>query len=181
MFEYDEYEKYLDHDRKIYTGKRYSSNKESIDIMKLIKKGSICYRSMKVRTSDDSKLKKYAGLGVHFSQREFLYWWIIQNRFFKMNISTVGRIDHSKGYYFDNIILQEKSDNSKEARIRNGQNFQSRKVNIFYSGALIAEASSLYQAAQCSKLRKSAIEHQCKKIGNESLYKSNWSFRFASK
>lgn len=54
------------------------------------------------------------GITVKYGAREFVGWWEKELRSFKGKVPTVGRINHSGHYEFSNIVLQDKSDNSKE-------------------------------------------------------------------
>lgn len=67
--------------------------------------------------------EKYFGMkrrsGVNFSVREFIGWWLYNLKRFKGVEPSIGRLDHSKGYSFDNIEIQEMSENSREAILRN--------------------------------------------------------------
>ena len=50
--------------------------------------------------------------------RDFMGWWLKELESFKGTIPTCGRIDHSRGYFWDNIEMQDKSENSREVRQR---------------------------------------------------------------
>ncbi len=65
--------------------------------------------------------KHYGGKGftAEYTSREFVSWWLHNLKTFKGKTATVGRIDHNKGYYFDNITMQCVTENSREAFIRN--------------------------------------------------------------
>ncbi len=59
---------------------------------------------------------------VAYSLDEFVSWWIKQiatRPFWKK--PSCGRIDHDRGYSFDNIELQELSENVKEMLVRRGR------------------------------------------------------------
>ncbi len=58
------------------------------------------------------------GIQVEYSSREFTSWYLEQFKKRDWKQPTVGRIDHSKNYSFDNIEMQERSDNSSECAKR---------------------------------------------------------------
>ena len=61
------------------------------------------------------------GLGVSYSLDEFVSWWTKSlARRSEWKRPTCGRIDHAKGYSFDNIEMQEASENAKEMYHRVG-------------------------------------------------------------
>lgn len=77
-----------------------------------------------VKRCEDQKHELYyrygaRGLTVDYSIEEFVAWWVknIKTRP-KWKRPTCGRVDHDKGYSFDNIEMQECSDNCKEAAQR---------------------------------------------------------------
>ena len=76
--------------------------------------------------------KNYGGKGikVHYSARDFVGWWIENFKTFKGDSATVGRIDHDDDYRFDNIIIQSRSDNSKEVYPRNKKLNQPKKSQL---------------------------------------------------
>lgn len=80
------------------------------------------------------KYKNYGGKGIQvlYSSREFIGWWL-DNIKIKKNwvCPTTGRIDHNGDYCFDNIELQEKSDNTKEQVSRLGPVVSGIKVEMF--------------------------------------------------
>ena len=67
--------------------------------------------------------KTYGALGltVEYSSREFVTWWLHNLEKRKWNKPTCGRIDHSKGYNFSNIEMQESIDNTMEMVDRLGK------------------------------------------------------------
>lgn len=68
------------------------------------------------------------GIKVEYEIQEFIKWWI--HNFYKMSLKqpSVGRIDHSKNYSFDNIEMVERSSNSKEMIARTGGNLRRNPV-----------------------------------------------------
>jgi hypothetical protein len=73
------------------------------------------------------------------SAREFVGWWLNELQTFKGTIPTCGRIDHSKGYSWDNFKMQDMAENSREnaKRIGLGQAGKKRlakRVNVYIKG-----------------------------------------------
>lgn len=121
--------------------------------------------------------KYYGGKGirVEYSSREFVSWWLfnINGREFKK--PTTGRVDHDKSYSFDNIEIQEQSENSKERQRRLGPGIATygktkpRKTAAFKNGVKIREFSSASEAARFYKKPDSTIARICN--GNNGLKK----------
>lgn len=66
---------------------------------------------------------------VTYTRKEFINWWLQHINKKDWVCASCGRIDHSKGYSFDNIEMQELSDNVKERNARLGNPGKShRKV-----------------------------------------------------
>ncbi len=79
--------------------------------------------------------KYWGGKGIdqEYTCREFVSWWVFNLKTFKGKWPTVGRIDHSKNYSFDNIIMQDMSENCKESAARNDFGRASNKKVYVYS------------------------------------------------
>ncbi len=58
------------------------------------------------------------GLSVEYSCKEFISWWLQEKSNFRGKIPTVSRIDHDKGYSFDNIKMEDKGKNTAERNVR---------------------------------------------------------------
>lgn len=56
----------------------------------------------------------------NYSSREFIGWWLHNLKKKKWKDPTCGRIDHAQGYFFGNIVMQERGDNTKERNARLG-------------------------------------------------------------
>ncbi len=67
------------------------------------------------------------GIRVIYTSRQFISWWLRNIENFNGLIPTAGRIDHDGDYTFDNIILQDKADNTREVLMRRGS---PRKIKI---------------------------------------------------
>lgn len=61
--------------------------------------------------------------------REFMGWWMKELETFNGKIPTCGRIDHSKAYSWDNFVMQDMADNSREAALRNQLSGHGRKAS----------------------------------------------------
>lgn len=74
--------------------------------------------------------RNYGALGfkVEYTSREFIGWWLENSAKKDWKKSVAGRIDHSRGYSFDNIVMQEACENSKESGSRNAHKY--RMLNL---------------------------------------------------
>ncbi len=63
-----------------------------------------------------------------YSAREFVSWWLGELKGFIGEDPTCGRIDHSRGYSWDNICLQSRSENSRECAVRLKKGTKENKV-----------------------------------------------------
>lgn len=73
------------------------------------------YYNMNART------KKYNLPKSNIEIREFMGWWLENLKIFKGKKPTCGRIDHNKGYSWNNIFMQDMIENVKESNHRNQQ------------------------------------------------------------
>jgi hypothetical protein len=103
---------------------------------------------------------KKGGYTVSYSSREFINWWLkeIKKRSSWLRPS-VNRIDHSKGYSFDNIFLEETSFNTAERNRR-----YTRAVKIYKNTRLVFTAHSIAAAAKWAKVQPNNIPAVCKKL-----------------
>ena len=90
-----------------------------------------------------------------YSAKEFIGWWLECLKTFKGTVPTCGRKDHSKGYSWDNIEMQDMADNSREGIVRNQTNIKTsintgKKVHVLCkrTGKIIAIIPSIREAAQ---------------------------------
>lgn len=92
------------------------------------------------------------GIKVHYTAREFIGWWLYNLKKFKGSTPTVSRIDHNKGYYFENIKLEDVSENSRESAIRNNLGkyglINSKKVIQIFNNGKIRKFNSIREAAR---------------------------------
>jgi hypothetical protein len=108
------------------------------------------YCSLKAR-SKKLKLDKPA-----FTAREFLGWWLFHTKDWPHlnDKPTAGRIDHKKGYSFDNMRVEPMTENSRESMMRNKTNVRQsirygQKIMVFDRGHQhIATFSSIRDAAK---------------------------------
>lgn len=110
---------------KAYTG--------PLDILKMepqVKRAYWVWSAQRKRTKRD-----FGKCSVVYSSREFIAWYRHHlPRFKKLNPGRreridVGRIDHTKGYYFGNIQFEFAGDNVSERNIRHGNpNNKHKKV-----------------------------------------------------
>lgn len=69
-----------------------------------------------------------------YTARDFISWWLYNLKTFKGSVPTCGRIDHKKGYEFNNIMMQDMCENSREGILRNKTNI---KTAIKYGKKII--------------------------------------------
>ena len=117
-----------------------------------VKHAYISYRNQKARCYN-KKVKSYKdygarGIKIKYSARELVGWYLFNIKNFYGENPTIGRIDHDKDYSLDNIRIESKSENSKEAMQRTSHRF-SQKVLIInrITNEIIDECSSLKQAS----------------------------------
>lgn len=61
-----------------------------------------------------------------YTAREFVSWWLSALVGFDGRRPSCGRLDHSKGYSFDNIEMQEMADNAREGLVRNQSHLKTK-------------------------------------------------------
>lgn len=87
-----------------------------------VKKAYHIWAGQRARCSDPRNVRfsHYGakGIRVHYGSRDFINWYINQERRLEMKEPTVGRIDHDQDYKFENIRLEEQRENSAEALLR---------------------------------------------------------------
>lgn len=100
---------------------------------------------------------------VGYSVYQFLYWWAVNYKTKVWSKPTTGRIDHSKGYFFGNIEMQESSVNTAERNSRytkaviasNIKTKEKIKFKSIISAAKYCETYHNNIPACCSGKRKS--------------------------
>lgn len=113
------------------------------------------------------------GVVVEYSSRDFVGWYISEYSKKNWFDPTVGRIDHSKNYSFDNIEMQERVDNSIERnrRLPNAgiPRLKHRKmVEAYKNGVLFMKFGSVQEAADYFGKRISTISVLCSGINKAS-------------
>lgn len=115
--------------------------------------------------------------GNNYSAREFISWWLSNLKKKKWKQPQCGRIDHSKPYSFDNIVMQELNENLKERNARCGNpGKQHRAVQSFciLTGKKLKKFRSKLEAARfygCSD----------KTIYNHAMGKTKLFFKYGPK
>ncbi len=133
---------------------------------KSAQQGYFSFRNQKSRCNSKThpQYSHYGAKGcrVHYTMREFVGWWIANLKTKKWKAPTVGRIDHSLGYSFDNIEMQERADNTREVHKRLGQcgGVDERKVEIRKDGKT-QKFPSTRAAARWLKTSQSNIIRYC--------------------
>lgn len=120
-------------------------------------------------TKTNAKYQYYGarGIEVEYSSVEFVKWWVKQLKTSFWKSPTVGRIDHAKNYSFDNIKMEERSDNSKErmARIgRKGMHPPTRAIILIdmKTGSVLNEYVSLSEAQKHTGISVGNIYSICR-------------------
>lgn len=110
-----------------YLGWRKPVSKEVLQA-----KNSYRAQSERCNNKNSAKYRLYGGKGVRveYSHREFVGWWLENVITREWKSPTVGRLDHSKGYSFDNIEMQERSENSLERLRRNPTRAGQQKIPV---------------------------------------------------
>lgn len=102
------------------------------------------------------------GFTVEYSSKEFIEWWIENLDKREWKSPTTGRIDHSKGYSFDNIEMQERSDNTAEVHRRLGNMGGVKPRAVWYRGPdRVAVFSSTRLAARSLGIYQSYVVRRC--------------------
>lgn len=77
--------------------------------------------------------KRYGGRGltVDYSREDFIAWFEKNISLFQGGDPTIGRLDHSRGYSFDNIRIESASQNSYERHTRNRGSGPKKRIGLF--------------------------------------------------
>jgi len=101
--------------------------------------------------------------GVRYKFREFCYWYVKNLKKKTWEYPHVGRIDHSKPYSFDNIVMQEITENSIERNARLGNPGKThRKVKAKSNGKIFLFPTKQAAAAHF-KVSEKTIYNHCQK------------------
>ncbi len=134
---------------------------------KKIKQGYVSWANQKSKCynkrNPDYKYYGKKGITVEYSSREFVGWWLLNLKKRKWKSPTVGRLDHSKGYYFENIEMQEALENTRERIRRCGrpEGRQSKKILVFKDDIPFFSSRSANQAALVTKKPTSTVCRIC--------------------
>jgi hypothetical protein len=102
------------------------------------------YRSWTSQRKRCASGRSGKNLKVHYSSRDFINWWlkeIVKRTFW--HIPSVSRLDHSKGYFFANIQLEESGENTAERNRR----VWPRKIKVIFQNNSIMVFNSIREAA----------------------------------
>lgn len=117
---------------------------------------------------NNEKHKHYKGLEVEYSSRDFITWWLNEISKKEYTDPTCGRLDHSKSYRFDNIRIEERTDNTRERNSR-CRFTKSRRILCSGPGGDMAEFYSIGSAAKFTGIPRSTIHRSLttgKKVKN---------------
>ncbi len=136
--------------------------KGSLDRAKMSKKERLGYEAY---CGQKARSKKAKLPPPSYSAREFIGWWLHNLKTFKGTVPTCGRIDHKKGYSWDNIFMQDMKENSREGFLRNKMHIKSAiknsstvKVFCKKTDTHIATFSSLRDAARTFNVSQRLIQ-----------------------
>lgn len=104
--------------------KLYSGPLDRNKMMPLEKRAYAIFYGQKARcySRNNPSYRDYGAKGIRVENtvREFIPWWIGEFQKQPWVIPSVGRIDHSKNYSFDNVRMEEKAANIRERNERLG-------------------------------------------------------------
>jgi hypothetical protein len=101
---------------------------------------------------------KRNGYSVEYDSRSFINWWLREYAKRKTwHKPSVNRIDHSKGYSFKNIFLDERSVNTAERNTR-----YTKKVLVFKGTKCVFKSKSIVAAARWAKVHPNNIPAVCR-------------------
>ncbi len=102
-------------------------------------------------------------IGVRYSQKDFITWYVKEHRKKKLKRPEVGRRDHSKPYSFDNVDLIERTDNLKERNARCGNPGRKHKAVCAFSltGRRLGKFVSKVEAAKKFGVSEKTVYNHC--------------------
>lgn len=127
--------------------------------------------------------KTYGGRGlvVSYSTKEFIGWFLENTKHIPDNELTswhVGRIDHNKGYSFENIIMQTAKENLNEVHLNGGSGAPRKKVYFIDKekgeGTL---ARSMFLASELSGVPEGTVCDRCR-LNTEPLRDNRYRFYY---
>jgi hypothetical protein len=149
--------------------------------MNLILKATNCFNNQRRRcyTPTNPRFKDYGakGIKVEYKKAEFIAWYLKNYIEFNGQISSVGRIDHSKNYSFDNIEFQSLAENSMERINRCGSTKPRIKVDIYLFGTFLKTVDSGLEASRQTGILSTHIPKYCK--GKIKQSKKGYSLKYA--
>ncbi len=100
---------------------------------------------------------------VEYNRADFTYWWIGNYKKKKWKRPHCGRIDHSKGYSFGNIVMQEQADNNRERNERRGNPGKTHRAVKSYThdGKFLKKFKSKREAAKHYGVNEKTIWNHC--------------------
>lgn len=118
-----------------------------------------CYVKSNPRYKDNGA----KGIGVNYSSREFISWFLFNIPKFKGRNPSVGRIDHSASYSFENIRIESVQDNSMERILRVGTTKPRKRVLILDANTMepIMIADSIRHASSLTHVWAAHIPKYC--------------------
>lgn len=133
-----------------------------------------CYTKSNPRYKDNGA----KGLGVSYSARELISWYLFNISKFNGTNPSIGRKDHSKGYSFDNIQIESLADNSMERIKRVGTTRPRRSIHIIdaKTNKIIKTVASSFDVEKETGVRNTHVSKYCKGIIGQS--KSGFTFRY---
>jgi len=98
-----------------------------------------------------------------YSSRKFVAWWLSNLKKKNWSHPQCGRIDHSKGYFFGNIQMEERSDNTKERNARRGNPSRSHKAveAVHRKTGKIKRFKSKVEAATFYSVSEKTVYNHC--------------------
>jgi hypothetical protein len=107
--------------------------------------------------------KNYGALGIKviYSSKDFVNWWVLNFSKKTWQRASVGRIDHSGDYCFENIEMQEHSDNARDPSYRGVCG--PKRLHVLATNLITGEVSihfSMYEAARELKVGSATIYRQ---------------------
>lgn len=163
---------------KLYIGKFTGPT-----VDKKIIRASICYenqlRRCYTKTNPRYKDNGAKGIQVLYNKRDFVSWYLHHIELYNGKNPSVGRIDHSKSYSFDNIRIESIEENSLERISRVGTTRPKRHINIieYNTGKIVKTVFGYVEAAKITGANKSHISLYCSGILGKT--KSGYTFRYA--
>ncbi len=133
----------------------------------VVKTAYISWMDQRARCTNvkNKSFKNYGakGLKVSYSSRDFINWWLRELSIKKLKgIVVCERLDHSKGYSFENIKLGTQSTNAKESAERTSKLLRVRVVQISIYGKVLQRFDSVTAAARYAGVTPPSIVGVCK-------------------